>query len=218
MKFRQTLSRLRQEGVITDDETAAVVASELMEPMLASLDQEFEPDSDSIEEAIERVRQSYREEAVANAKQAVDQAMAQVRTTNELAEEAIRRARSAAAEAQKSEMEAIRKRQELQASIEGRIRSVSRGLSGTVFGLGVVIVVLAALLSVPGLSDSFGGTVALIARAIVAVTTVFGVYRTIYGKNLKVLWTELDDWIAGQLRKRWLSGLVEPVEPQRKAG
>ena len=62
-KFVDTLRRLRSDGSITDDETVAIVVSELTEPLLAHLDDDGDADADSIYEAVERIRDGYRTEA-----------------------------------------------------------------------------------------------------------------------------------------------------------
>jgi len=90
-KLVETLRRLRTDGAISDDETAAIVASELTEPLLARLDDEFEPDSDSIQEAVERVRESYRQQASLAADEAVGKAQADALLAQQAASAAMSR-------------------------------------------------------------------------------------------------------------------------------
>ena len=63
--WEKMLSTLRQyvaEGRMSDDESVAIVANGLTEALLSKLDDDFEPDSSSINEAIERVREELRRE------------------------------------------------------------------------------------------------------------------------------------------------------------
>ena len=90
-KFVNTLRRLRSEGNITDDETVAIVVSELTEPLLAHLDDDGDADADSITEAVERIRDRYRNEASRAADEVMRQAKAEVAMAEQAANEAVAR-------------------------------------------------------------------------------------------------------------------------------
>lgn len=220
-KFIETLRRLRAEGTITDDETAAVVASELMEPLLARLDDEFEPDSDSIQEAIERVRDAYRREADATAQEAVTKAQADAAATRHAAEEAVRSARAEAALAERTAAGALAARSDLLARIEASISRWSQWVAAGVFWLTVALLVCAAIFSLPGVFDAVGGATKWIARGILAVAAVLGVYSAVHGTSLKDLRGALQGKIAGWIQARWLpaeTGTSDSAGPASDAG
>jgi hypothetical protein len=143
-KFKETLQRLRADGTITDDESAAIVASELMEPLLSRLDDEFEPDSDSIQAAIERVRESYRRDAMREAEMAVANARQDAAVAQHSAEEAVRAARTEAGEAHRSAEEALAARSQVITKVELRVQVLSKWGADVLFWLGAAVVVAAA--------------------------------------------------------------------------
>jgi hypothetical protein len=182
--FIANVKQLRNDGVISDDETVAIIASEMTEPLLATLDDDFDPDADTIAEAIERVRASYRQEAGAAALVAIRQAQGEAALANEAATRAL--ARSAA----------------LEALLDARIQRIATGISTLLFLAAALIVVLSAVLSVPGVFDSVGETWKWGARILLTGTTLFGAYATIYGPNLHQLRLGLRDRIAHTFRRR----------------
>jgi hypothetical protein len=187
-KFVETLRNLRADGAITDDETAAIVVSELTEPVLARLDDDLEPDSDSIQEAIERVRESYRRETAAAAAEAVSKAQAET------------------ALAQRAASAAIARRDELVATIESRVSRLSQRIAKGLFAVGVIVTILAALLSLPGVFEAVGGVTKWAARAIIAGAAIFGAYSAIRGSSLSEFRASLEDRIAKRIRDRWFPG------------
>lgn len=189
-KFIVVLRRLRQEGTITDDETAAIVASELTEPLLARIDDDLEPDADSITEAIERVRDEYRREASAGA------------------EDAIRRAKADATMAGRSASAAIARAEAMQGLIDARIARTSRAVAQVVFVTGVLVTVIAGVLSLPDLFEGITGAVKWVARGVLLAVGAFGIYSTVYGTSL----TEMRAWmsarVSSRLRLAWLPQVV----------
>jgi len=88
-KFVDNLKSLRAEGSLSDEETVAIVASELAEPILAELEDEREPDAATIHEAIERVKASYREEGYRTAQDAIREAETEAHMAQETAQAAM---------------------------------------------------------------------------------------------------------------------------------
>jgi len=185
-KFVDTLRSLHTEGNITDDETAAIVASELAEPLLARLDDDFEPDSNSIEEAIGRVREAYSRDVVATA------------------DEAVRRAHAEAALAQRVAAEATTRSNEIRSTIEEHIVRSSRRVSTALFSVVLLLMVLAAVLSLPGISEGVGGVWKWAGRAILVIAAILGLYFRVRGTSLKGLRTATEARIANRMRGRWL--------------
>jgi len=70
-KFVDNLKTLRTQGALSDEQTLALVASDLLDPVLSELEDEREPDAATIHEAIERVKAAYRDEGRATADQAL---------------------------------------------------------------------------------------------------------------------------------------------------
>jgi len=203
-RFMETLRRLRTEGHITDDESAAIVANELMEPLLARLDDEFEPDSDSIQAAIERVRETYRQEATRSAETAVDSVRRDAAVAQQAAEEAIRTARAEAGEAQRSAAEALAAKGQFAAKIEARVQVLSRRVANVLFWLGAAVAALAAVLSLPGIFDAVGGIAKWVARFFLVAAAALGVYSVVQGASLKDLRNRVQDRVAARIRSRWV--------------
>ncbi len=191
-KFVVVLRRLREEGVITDDETAAIVASELTEPLLARIDDELGPDADSIAEAIERVRDEYKREASAGA------------------EEAIRAAKADASNAERTASAAIARAEAIQGQVEARIARFSRRVSRAAFAVAVLVTISAAILSLPELFDGITGAVKWVARGVLLVVAIFGVWATIYGTSLADMRTWIEERVSARLRRRWLPPVAVP--------
>jgi uncharacterized protein YoaH (UPF0181 family) len=74
--WKNMVSTLRQyvsEGRMSDDESVAIVANSLTEDLLSELDDDYGPDSASITEAIERVRDELRREHLASANAKIEE-------------------------------------------------------------------------------------------------------------------------------------------------
>ncbi len=186
-KFVDTLRRLRAEGAITDDETAAVVVSELTEPLLARLDDEFEPDADSMQEAVERVREAYRREASGAAQEAVSKALADVGL------------------AQRAASSAIARHNQLVAGIERRVGRQASWVAKVVFVAAIFLTVVAAILSLPGVFEAVGGLAKWAARGVLAAAAAFGVYSAVRGSSLSDLRASLEERVARSLRGGWMA-------------
>lgn len=165
-KFMVILRQLRDDGTLTDDEAVAIVASDLAEPVLSQLDDDYEPDSDTIVEAIERVRRSYQE----GAESAAAMAIAQARSETMLAE----------GDAAATRREAML----FKDSVDRRVHAAATLVAG-VFDLSVMAMLLTAvILSVPGAFEAVPSSVTIMARTLVLVTGVFGVMSSRRGTSL----------------------------------
>ena len=184
-RFVETLRRLRTEGSITDDEAVAIVVSELTEPLLAHLDDDGEPDADSIGEAVERIREGYRAEA------------------SRAADAVRRQAQATAAMAERAANEAIARSGRMRDVIETNVRRTSRALAnvGLVSAGGVVLAdVVLAFGTVDYASATWGARIVLIIMALAAL------YFAITGRGLMDVRNFCQEWIASKLRSRWLPG------------
>ena len=189
-KFINVLRDLRRQGTITDDETAAIVVNELTEPLLARIDDEVEPDADSIGEAIERVIDEYKRKASAGALEAIRKAEADASMAERAAETAMARAEG------------------IQARVEGWIGGVARWAAQIIFGIGVIITMSSGVLSLPGLSDGLtSAEVKWVARVVFLIMAVLGAYSAIYGGSLTDIRTRIEEEVSKWLRRRWLTSL-----------
>ena len=178
-----TLRRLRSDGSITDDETVAIVVSELTEPLLAHLDSDGDADADSIGEAIERIRDGYRNEALGAA-------------------DAVRRqARVDVAMAARAANEAIAKTAQLREVIDANIRRNSRMLANVSLAVAVALAVANVALAF-GVVDYASAT--WVARTVLVLAAGAGLYSTTTGHSPMDMRNSCQDWIAGKLRRRWL--------------
>jgi len=181
-KFVATLRKLREDGTLTDDEAVAIVASDLAEPVLSQLDDDYEPDSDTILDAIERVRRSYQE----GAENAAAIAIAQARSDVLLAEGDAAATRGMAAL--------------LKEGVERRVNGVATVVAG-VFYLGLLTVLFAAaVLSVPGAFDAVPSSVRVFARLLVLATGLFTVVSWRRGTSLNDYRSAAHVAVAGWVR------------------
>jgi len=202
-KFLDNLRRLRVDGVISDDESVAIVASELTEPLLAQLDEEAEPDADTIAEAIDRVLTKYREEAQAAVEQAIMQARAETAIAHETATQEMAR------------------RAQVEHRIIARVNAIGRGFSSAIFLLAGLLVVASVVLAIPGVLETTGSQWKMVARGIVFIAALLGAYHTISGRSLRDLKNRFDAYIAGRiallLYGTELLGSTSPGNPPQKA-
>jgi len=183
-RFVSNVRKLRQDNVLTDDETVALVASEMTDPMLAAIDDDMEPDADTIQDAIERVRESYREDAQA--------------ATNA----AIQAARSDASIAQEAAVSASARADTLEQAIESDVQSRANRIAKAAFAVGTFITVVAAVVSIPGVIESGGAAWVWSARIVAAASAAFGAHSQIHGPSLRDLRSQLQRWTADRLRQR----------------
>ena len=182
-KFVDTLRQLRSDGSITDDETVAIVVSELTEPLLAHLDDDGDVDADSIAEAVERIRDGYRTEA------------------SRVADSVRRQSKVEVAMAERAANEAMARTAQLRDVIDANVRRNSRTLANVglafTFALATGNVALAF-----GVVDYASAT--WVARIVLFVAAGAGLYSTTTGHGLMDMRNSCQDWIAGKLRRRWL--------------
>ena len=114
-------------------------------------------------------------------------------------------ARAEAAQAQLLADQAITARNTLLEKLGQRISLWSTRVSSGLFGAGVAVVVVAAILSIPGVFEGVSATTRWISRAILVAGAALGVYTQVQGPSLKDLRRGLQDRIAGWIRSRWLS-------------
>ena len=188
-KFTENLRRLRDEGVIKDDETAAIVASELTEPLLARLDEESEPDAASIVDVIERVRGAYRREASVHADKLVRSARDDAASAQQAAEAAVRAAQAETTLAQQAASGALTSRDAALNALEAYVRTSSRRKASIAFFTIVAITVAAAVISIPGVFDEVGAAWKWVARAIFGFAAVLTVCFRVFGGSA-LAWRE----------------------------
>jgi hypothetical protein len=190
-RFIDNIEKLRKDGALSDDEAVAIVASELTQPLLARLDDETEPDADTIEEAIDRILQTYRMQA------------------EQASQDAIRAAKGEATLARSEAEEATQQLATVIGAARRRAVRVGRIVSGTTFWGLVAIVVAAAVLSLPGIAPT--PTLQVASWVIIALGLVIGITSQIVGYSLADLRERLASWVETKSMERRLG-----VKPDKR--
>jgi len=190
----KTLASLRSlvaEGAISSDEAVAVAASAMLEPLLARLDDDSEPDADTIADAIERVKQRYRQDAEAEAAKKIALARAEADSVRARLEQQVGTARSDADAARREAEEAKRKADDadrraslLLEAANTRAETTAEWISAVVYWLGVLVLVAGAVLSVPGVVDGAPAPARLAAATVTILGLGFGLFGSIRGGSL----------------------------------
>lgn len=195
-RFIENIEKLRKDGTLSDDEAVAIVASELTQPLLARLDDESEPDADTIQEAIDRILQTYRVQAEKASKDAI---------------------RTAQGEATLARSEAAEASEQLAAVVSvarGRAGRLGRTVSMLVYWGLVAIVVAAALLSLPGVAPT--PALQFASWVIIGLGLVVGVTSQIIGYSLADLRERVASWVENKSMERRLG--LKPSEAARLIG
>jgi len=201
-KLTESLRHLRDEGAIKDDETVAIVVSELTEPLLAHLEEEEEePGNASILGMIERVRGAYRREASDQAEELVRSAHADSALARQAAEDAKRTAQMEADMAR----EACASRDAALSVLAARIRRSSERLANGAFIFFVVVTVAAIPMSVPGVLSAIGPEWKWVARAVFFLAALLTAGSRILGGSL-LAWRK---WLALYLDRGARERLLE---------
>jgi hypothetical protein len=200
-KMLTTLRQYVAEGRMSDDESVAIVANGLTQTLLSRIDDDFEPDSDSINEAIERVREQLRQEHI----RAAEAEIAKVRAETEAQVEEARRAEVAAraqvVAAQKEAAEAHASASDAITSVDRLIRTIAH-LSGMAVCWAIIIVLLAGLLftaiSVPHAKHL---VYHWIAACVLALATALGFLGSAWGVSARSIGDRVEGWAAKRLRR-----------------
>lgn len=181
-RFTENVLRLRKEGVLSDDESVAVVASQMTEPLLARIDEDLEPEADTIVDAIERLRDQYRTQASEEARELILEA----RTDATLA-------RDAANDAQNQLVD-------MNHRLDTRAASIANVVSSVFFTVAVLVTFASFVLSIPGVFDDVGESWKLAARIVVAIALCFGLYTQIRGPSLTEMRNRFHVWLVPTIR------------------
>ena len=203
-KMTETLRRLRDEGAISDDETAAIVASELTEPFLAQADEDGEPDEASIRGVIERVRGAYRREASADAEQVVQSARADMAAAQQASQDAVRAAQAEAPLAREEAAAAVANRDVALNVLGMRIHRTGRMCANVVFVLGSAVTVAAVFISILGVAESLRPEWRWAAVGVLIAAGVLTVASRVFGGSLLAWRDRLAAYINTRCRLRYL--------------
>lgn len=182
--FIEHLQGLRRDGVVNDDETVAIIASDLTEPLLSQFDDDVDADADTIQEVIERVQRSYREEADTAAAIAIGAAQADASV-----------ARQAAADA-------LADRIALEGRLAARADRIAARAGGILFYAACGILLLAGVLSLPGTFDSLAGGWKWAARIVIASAAAYSIYAQVRGTSVSGQRDALTAGISRLIRER----------------
>ena len=197
-KFIVNLKELCHSGEVTSDESVAVVASELTEPLLVRIEDSGEPDADTIREAIDRVIDRYRAQAT------------------EESQEAIREAHSEAEAAKSAALEAEDKWRSVEVTATRRGQKVGSFLAWLLFWVLGVLTAGAALHSVLDLffNQVLVGWLQLAAQIVAAVAVLVGFVSLLSGASLVSVRRSVSDHLARWVRDkliRFSSGESRPI-------
>jgi hypothetical protein len=184
-RFVENLRVLRQDGTLSDDETVAVVASDMTDPILGDIEEEGDPHTDTIVAAIERVREQYRSEF------------------EQVAKAQVAAAKTEAALAAESASRTAERLARLDMAIRNRAEGVARVVSLTVFYVTVTAVLVAALMSIPGIADGVPSAAKLLLGVASIVALLLGLYSQIRGPSLADIRERCRAAVATWLYRKW---------------
>jgi hypothetical protein len=179
-KFVTTLKDMRAQGTLSDEETVALVASDLAEPILAELEDERDPDAATIHEAIDRIKTSYREQGYT------------------AAQELIHEAQSAATVAKQAAALAATK----QASLDTHLEKLSH-LAGTIAG-SVAMLLLAVLvlgttaIAIPGVLEAFPSRLRPLSWLLLALSGILTFWGYWSGFTIRDLRLAIEERVAAR--------------------
>lgn len=209
-RFLRHLEKLQQSGAVTSDEATAIIVSALSDKLLQMAELEDAEadglDAHSLDAVVERVKESYAEEAarqVAEMAADRDAAVSAANAARDAAVEAARKSEEEAVTSARSEAAASGERlREMQMRIEGRAQRLGRAISWTVFGL-VGLVACAGAVAVAlghGFKPGWVNVAVASAVAIFVVLELAGVLG-----HLKAARARFAAWLVIRART-WLGG------------
>lgn len=180
-KFVRNLKDLRADGSLADAETVAIVASELAEPILAEWEDDREPDAASIHEAIDRVKDAYRDEGRRTVMQMMQEARTQATEAQQRA--AVTRARQVATDEH----------------LRARAVAIGRGVGTTAAVLIMVVGVAAILVALPGVIEAASGWMRWVARGLLGASAILTSWGLWSGFNVLALRTTISEAAAAKV-------------------
>lgn len=198
-KMLSTLRQYVAEGRMSDDESVAIVANGLTETLLSKLDDDFEADSASINEAIERVREELRREHLSAAQREIERVRAEsdarveaARTQEETAKNEAMIALQVASEAQANASRAL-------TNTERLINAISR-LAGLLVCWAIVGgLFLGAVLAAVSIGKSKHPLVQWLITGVLCLGIVFSFLGSAWGISAKNIGTYVETWTARKL-------------------
>lgn len=176
-KFLRHLRRLEESGELSSDESIAIVVSELIEPALAEVEERDDDlDAASLTEIVERVKESYKEEAAKSIAAAV-------------------------AEANRER----RRREEVIAQVEDRSKQIARRVSTAIFGCLAWVILLGVILMLPNMWNLQGILPTVLVWTVIIVVTVISYASLVLGVHVKQLRTNCEAWLSRRICV-WLLG------------
>lgn len=120
--FVSHLKKLREDGTITSDEIVAVIADRMIDTLLWEIDADIEPDSETMDEIIQRVKSDYRRAGEARFNKSKVQFQEQLGS-----------ARMAIKDAETQGVQEAERRRRLELNVIGKSRKWANILSWTIF-------------------------------------------------------------------------------------
>jgi hypothetical protein len=203
--WERMISTLRQyvaEGRMSDDESVAIVANGLTETLLSELDDDFGPDSGSINEAIERVRENLRLEHINAAKGEIDQIRSE---SNEMLKDANLReeaARKDAELARQTALDAKTQAEQAKTAIEELIMRIASVVGGTVRYTIIAGLLAGAIFAAANTVHSKHPVFQWIITSAITSVSVLSFLGSAWGISAKSVGERVEAWTARGLRKK----------------
>ena len=207
--WSKMLSALRQyvaEGRMSDDESVAIVANGLTETLLSRFDDDFEPDSASISEAIERVREELRREHVIAAQAEVARVRSEAETQLHEAYKSEALAKAEALQAQNAATEARASASQAATEVDRLVGGIAHLIGGLVRMSTIAVLLTALAFAVISVPHAKHPVMHWIAAGTLGVATLLGFLGSAWGISAKSI---------GDLAEKWMSARLKRKSPDR---
>jgi hypothetical protein len=201
-KMVSTLRQYVAEGRMSTDESVAIVANGLTETLLSKLDDDFEPDSTSINEAIERVREALRLEHLKAAQLEIDRVRAEAQDQVGAAlmrEEAAQRARALAEESASAALGSAKvAKNKAEDFASGIARLAGAGVKWCI----ICLIFVGAVFSALKVSQSKHPIVWLLATGAFVFGTILTLFGSAWGTSATSIGARVESFVTEHLRRK----------------
>jgi hypothetical protein len=174
----------------------------LTETLLSRLDDDFEPDSASITEAIERVREELRREHVAAAEAEVARVRSEAEAKLDQAHESESLAKAKALEAQNAAAEARASASQAVMEVDRLVGGIAHLLGGFVRITTIVVLLLGLAFAVISVPHARHPALHWIAAGTLGAATLLGFLGSAWGISAKSIGDRVEEWVTERLKRK----------------
>jgi hypothetical protein len=203
--WEKMISTLRQyvaEGRMSTDESVAIVANGLTETLLSKLDDDFEPDSRSINEAIERVREALRLEHLKAAQLEIDRVRAETQDQVEAARLREEAASHAKVLAEESALAALESANAARGKADDFSGDVARLCGATTKWVIICLIFGGAILSGANISRSGHPIAWSLLTGVFGIGTILSLFGSAWGTSAVSIGARVESFVAKHLRRK----------------